>query len=116
MAPNLERARAAAEHAARGARACDRAGIAERVAGAAPLSGRRFPSGHGAPAALRGADDLHRRDCGRALEILPGAALTFSADGAAPQAVVIAPGVPFAVTHAPEPPFTTDVPDRHHPG
>ena len=86
-----------------------------RVADAATISGR-FPAVHGAPVHVGrpeaiGIADLAQPDFGEAVRIAPGEVPVFWACGVTPQAVVMASGVPFAITHAPGHMFITDIPD-----
>jgi len=88
---------------------------AGRVADAAMISGR-FPAVHGAPVhvgepAEIGIADLTAPDFGDPVRIEPGEIPVFWACGVTPQAVVMASGVPFALTHAPGHMFITDLPD-----
>ncbi|WBO61246.1 DUF1445 domain-containing protein [Acidocella sp. MX-AZ03] len=64
----------------------------------------------GMPEAI-GIADLARPDFGDAVRIAPGEVPVFWACGVTPQAVVMASGVPFAITHAPGHMFITDIPD-----
>ena len=92
---------------------------ASRVADACRISGR-YPGVHGAPVhvgdpAAIGIADVQRPDFGDAVPIRAGEVPVFWACGVTPQAVVMASGVPFAVTHAPGHMFIADVPDeRYH--
>ncbi|CAM3280853.1 DUF1445 domain-containing protein [Pseudomonas floridensis] len=91
---------------------------ASRVADAAKITAR-YPSVHGAPVhvgepGLLGIEDISRPDFGDAVTVRPGEIPVFWACGVTPQAVVMASGVPFAISHAPGYMFITDVPDSHY--
>lgn len=92
---------------------------ADRVADAVKITAR-YPNVHGAPVhigepGLLGIADISRPDFGDAVTIKPGEVPVFWACGVTPQAVVMASGVPFAISHAPGYMFITDVPDsRYH--
>jgi len=91
---------------------------ADRVADAVKITAR-YPNVHGAPVhigepGLLGIADISRPDFGDAVTIKPGEVPVFWACGVTPQAVVMASGVPFAISHAPGYMFITDVPDSHY--
>ncbi|MBC3956570.1 putative hydro-lyase [Pseudomonas triticifolii] len=91
---------------------------ADRVADAVKITAR-YPGVHGAPVhvgepGLLGIEDISRPDFGDAVTLKPGEIPVFWACGVTPQAVVMASGVPFAISHAPGHMFITDVPDSHY--
>ena len=76
----------------------------------------RMPAVHGAPVhvgspAALGIADLARPDFGDRVEAEDGAVPVLGACGVTPQAALMAPRPPFAITHAPGHMFVTDVPD-----
>jgi uncharacterized protein YcsI (UPF0317 family) len=77
----------------------------------------RFPRAHGAPVhigdpAAIGIPDLGRPDYGEPPVIEPGEETVFWACGVTPQAVAMAAGVEFMITHAPGHMFITDLRDE----
>jgi uncharacterized protein YcsI (UPF0317 family) len=82
------------------------------VVRAVEISGR-FPHVHGAPIHVGapealGIADLGRPDYGDATEVGPGEVPVFWACGVTPQAVAVAAGLPFCITHAPGKMFVAD--------
>jgi uncharacterized protein YcsI (UPF0317 family) len=80
---------------------------------AAEISGR-FARVHGAPVHAGapseiGIDDLMRPDYGDAVPVEAGEVPVFWACGVTPQAIAIASGIPFCITHAPGKMFVTDL-------
>jgi uncharacterized protein YcsI (UPF0317 family) len=80
---------------------------------AAAITGR-FPRVHGAPVQVGspeklGIADLMRPDYGNALAVQPGEVPVFWACGVTPQAIAVASGIPFCITHAPGKMFVTDL-------
>jgi uncharacterized protein YcsI (UPF0317 family) len=80
---------------------------------AAEISGR-FARVHGAPVHAGtpeaiGIRDLTRPDYGDAVPIEAGEVPVFWACGVTPQAIAIASGIPFCITHAPGKMFVTDL-------
>jgi uncharacterized protein YcsI (UPF0317 family) len=76
----------------------------------------RFPGAHGAPIhigdpAAIGISDLSKPDWGDAQEFAPGDVPVFWACGVTPQAVALASGPPFMITHSPGHMFITDLPN-----
>ena len=77
----------------------------------------RYPRAHGAPVhvgdpAAIGITDLGRPDYGEPPVIEPGEVPVFWACGVTPQAVAVAAGVEFMITHAPGHMFVTDLLDE----
>ncbi len=77
----------------------------------------RYPRAHGAPMhigdpAAIGVKDLARPDYGEPPVMEPGEVPVFWACGVTPQAVAIAAGVEFMITHAPGHMFVTDLLDE----
>lgn len=89
---------------------------ASQVATAVQVTSR-YPSMHGAPLHVGdpgslGIVDLNIPDYGDAPMIEDGDVPVFWACGVTPQAIAVAAGLPFAISHAPGKMFITDVPDR----
>ena len=83
---------------------------------AAAITGR-FPRVHGAPVQVGspeklGIADLMRPDYGNALAVQAGEVPVFWACGVTPQAIAVASGIPFCITHAPGKMFVTDLLNR----
>jgi uncharacterized protein YcsI (UPF0317 family) len=77
----------------------------------------RYTRAHGAPVhigdpAVIGIKDLGRPDYGEPPDIRPGEVPVFWACGVTPQAVAIAAGVDFMITHAPGHMFVADLLDE----
>lgn len=75
----------------------------------------RYPHAHGAPVhvgdpAAIGIADLQRPDFGEPVPVEPGEVPVFWGCGVTPQAVAIASGVDFMITHEPARMFVTDLP------
>jgi uncharacterized protein YcsI (UPF0317 family) len=86
---------------------------ADLVDEAAEISGR-FARVHGAPVHVGspeaiGIRDLMRPDYGDAVPVEKGEVPVFWACGVTPQAIAIASGIPFCITHAPGKMFVTDL-------
>jgi uncharacterized protein YcsI (UPF0317 family) len=73
----------------------------------------RFARVHGAPVHTGSPEmlgiDLSRPDYGDAVPVKPGEVPVFWACGVTPQAVALASGIPFCITHAPGKMFVTDL-------
>ncbi len=87
----------------------DQLEIARRVTAELPMA-HGAPVHEGRPEAI-GIDDLSRPDWGDAILPEPDEVPVFWACGVTPQALIMAAGAPFAVTHAPGHMFITDVAD-----
>jgi uncharacterized protein YcsI (UPF0317 family) len=76
----------------------------------------RYPAMHGAPVHVGepealGVRDLDEPEFGEAVRLEKGQVPVFWACGVTPQAVALAAGVPFVITHSPGHMFVTDRPD-----
>mmetsp|Transcript_34321 Transcript_34321/g.63147 ORF Transcript_34321/g.63147 Transcript_34321/m.63147 type:complete len:328 (+) Transcript_34321:118-1101(+) len=77
----------------------------------------KFPHAHGGPLCIGcpdaiGINDMNNPEWGDSVDILPDEIPVFHACGITPQAVLMASGVSFAITHSPGHMFVTDLPSE----